>query len=68
MKPTRRWLLSQNGFVRECPQRQSAIALPSGSTNSFPSASITRTGPSILYGPFARALIVTSFISPSYNL
>jgi hypothetical protein len=26
----------------------------------LPSASITRTGPSILYGPFARALMVTS--------
>ena len=35
-KPVRRWLLSQNGFVRDCPQRQSTIASPSGSTNSFP--------------------------------
>ena len=32
----------------ECPQRQSTIELPSGSSNSFPSASITRTGPSTL--------------------
>ena len=66
-KPTRRCDLSQNGFVCECPQRQSTIASPGGSTNSLPSASITRTGPSTLYGPFARALIVTSAIAPVYG-
>ena len=44
-----------------------ARSLPGGSTNSLPSASITRTGPSTLYGPFARALMVTSVIRPLYG-
>ena len=67
-KPTRRCDLSQNGLFRECPQRHRTIALPSGSTNSLPSASTTRTGPSTFSGPFVRALMVTSAIAASYNL
>jgi hypothetical protein len=60
--------LSQKGFVRECPHRQSTIPSPGGISNSFPSASITRTGPSTLYGPFVLALIVTTLMAPSYKL
>jgi hypothetical protein len=41
----RLWLVSQNGFVAECPQRQSTMELPCGTTNSLPSASTIRTGP-----------------------
>ena len=51
---------SQNGFVAERPHRHRTIEPPSGSTNSWPSGSTIRTGPSTLYGPFVRALISTS--------
>src|SRR3990170_418558 len=65
--PTRLCDLSQNGLFCDCPQRQRTIALPSGSTNSTPSASTTRAGPSTLYGPFRRALIVTSVMRALYG-
>ena len=68
MKPTLRCDLSQKGFVAECPHRQSTIALPAGTANSFPSESITRTGPSTFKGPFALALMVTAHIQPRYKL
>jgi hypothetical protein len=58
-KPTRLCDASQNGFVREWPQRQSATALPSGAAISRPSAATMRTGPASLYGPFGRTVIVT---------
>jgi len=60
--------LSQNGLVAECPHRHSTIESPSGSSNALPSASITRTGPTTLYGPFARTVIVTSLMRPRYKL
>jgi hypothetical protein len=37
--------LSQNGFVFDPPQRQSTTDSPSGTSYSFPSASIRRIGP-----------------------
>ena len=46
--PIRLWVASQNGFVLEWPHRQSTTALPSGNSNSRPSASTTVIGPTIL--------------------
>ena len=44
-KPIFEWVLSQNGFVVEAPQRHSTMPSPSGMSNSLPSASIIVTGP-----------------------
>src|SRR4051794_16774565 len=56
------WLLSQNGFVLDSPQRQRTI-VPSFEcadvSISLPSASTRRTSPLTLYGPFSRTLIST---------
>ena len=59
MNPTRLCDASQNGFVCEWPQRHSATADPSGSSNSRPSASTILIGPTTLYGPFARTVMLT---------
>jgi hypothetical protein len=37
--------LSQNGFVRDCPQRHSTKGRDASYGISFPSGSISRTGP-----------------------
>lgn len=54
--------LSQNGLFLEYPQRQRAIAVPSGSSKARPSASTSVIGPVTLYGPLCRTLISTSFM------
>src|SRR5437763_7990200 len=51
---------SQNGLVRDRPQRHRAMGRSSSTANSSPAASISRTGPVILYGPSSRTLISTS--------
>jgi hypothetical protein len=60
MNPTRLCDASQNGLLCEWPQRHSATAVPSGSSNSLPSASTIVIGPTTLYGPFARTVMLTS--------
>jgi hypothetical protein len=46
VKPISECVESQNGFVFEAPQRHRTIGFPSsGSSNSLPSASISRIGP-----------------------
>ena len=51
------------------PQRQRTIGSPSSrSSNSLPSASISRIGPVTLYGPLCRALISAGLESPGNEL
>src|SRR5439155_12075280 len=58
-KPTLPWVPSHIGFELEWPQRHSAIlGFPVVSTYA-PVGSYSSTSPSIRYGPFGRAVILT---------
>src|SRR5215213_7885640 len=63
-KPIFECVPSQKGFVVDPPQRQRAIASPSGRSYSLPSASISVIGPVTLYGPLWRTLMITSLMPP----
>jgi hypothetical protein len=58
--PASRCERSQNGFVRDAPQRHSATGRPGSTSNRLPSASTISAGPVTLYGPSPLDHPVTS--------
>ena len=56
---------SQNGFIDECPQRQSATARSGATVTCAPVGSISVIGPMTRSGPLGLHVMVTGFANPA---